>query len=64
MNNKEILGIGSLGTTVYAGKFQMRDVAVKRLLKSCIQLAKSEIAILMKAEHANIIRYYLYEEDE
>ena len=64
INNKEILGIGSLGTTVYAGRFQMRDVAVKRLLKNYIQLAKSEIAILMKAEHANIIRYYLYEEDE
>ena len=64
INNQDILGMGSLGTTVYSGKFQMREVAVKRLLKNYIQLAKSEIAILMRAEHANVVRYYLYEEDE
>ena len=64
VNTQEVLGLGSHGTVVFNGEFQGKNVAVKRFLKRYFEIAKSEINILMYAEHPNIIRYYFYEEDE
>ena len=61
---EEILGYGSSGTVVYAGIFQERQVAVKRVLKTHNVLATKEVEILLKSDHPNIIKYYFYQEDK
>jgi serine/threonine-protein kinase/endoribonuclease IRE1 len=61
----KVLGHGSLGTTVYEGRFRDRNVAVKRLLGHYTGFADVEISNLLKADaHPNIVRYFDMEEDE
>lgn len=62
---KEILGRGCEGTTVFKGKFDSRDVAVKRILPECFSFADREVELLRESdEHANVIRYFCTEEDK
>lgn len=51
--NRE-LGIGSNGTTVYAGTFDGRDVAVKRMLVQFYEIASHETRLLRESDdHPN-----------
>jgi hypothetical protein len=55
----EVLGYGSAGTIVFAGQWEGRDVAVKRMLKQFWELAERETSLLITAdEHENVIRYF------
>ncbi|XP_065065505.1 serine/threonine-protein kinase/endoribonuclease IRE1-like [Rhopilema esculentum] len=61
---KAILGRGCEGTVVYRGRFDHRDVAVKRILPECFSFADREVALLRESdEHPNVIRYFCMEED-
>ncbi len=58
----EVLGRGSHGTVVYAGKFGNRPVAVKRMLREFFELAEREIALLTRSDgHPNLVRYFAHE---
>lgn len=58
----EILGYGSSGTVVFRGKFQGRDVAVKRMLIDFCDVADREIQLLTESDNdPNVIRYYCSE---
>ena len=60
----EILGYGSGGTVVYSGLLDGRHVAVKRMLKQFVDLAKQEITALIDSdEHPNVVRCFAMEED-
>ncbi|KAF2108968.1 hypothetical protein BDV96DRAFT_555274 [Lophiotrema nucula] len=60
-----LLGNGSGGTFVFAGKWKDRDVAVKRMLPQYFGLAEQEIKLLQESDHHdNVIRYYDDEKDE
>ncbi|KAH7238057.1 hypothetical protein BKA59DRAFT_423108 [Fusarium tricinctum] len=55
----EQLGTGSNGTLVFAGKFDDRDVAVKRMLIQFYDIASQETKLLRESDdHPNVIRYY------
>lgn len=58
--NTEIqLGTGSNGTLVFAGRFDGRDVAVKRMLIQFYDIASQETRLLRESDdHPNVIRYY------
>ncbi|KAJ4291405.1 bifunctional endoribonuclease/protein kinase ire1 [Collariella sp. IMI 366227] len=64
MGNLEVnlnvqLGTGSNGTIVYAGKWDSRDVAVKRMLVQFNEIASRETDLLRESDdHPNVIRYY------
>lgn len=59
-----ILGYGSGGTIVYEGILDGRKVAVKRILKQFVDLAKQEIEALIDSdEHPNVVRCFAMEED-
>ncbi|KAK3608719.1 hypothetical protein CHS0354_038162 [Potamilus streckersoni] len=61
---EDILGHGCNGTIVFRGKFDKRDVAVKRLLKEYFSLAEQEVKLLRESDqHPNVIRYFWMEED-
>lgn len=61
MSNKK-LGFGSHGTVVFLGKFENREVAVKRMLSEYYELAEREILLLQESDyHGNIIRYFCKE---
>jgi len=61
---KALLGRGCEGTVVYRGRFDHRDVAVKRILPECFSFADREVALLRESdEHPNVIRYFCMEED-
>ncbi|EPY51006.1 IRE protein kinase Ire1 [Schizosaccharomyces cryophilus OY26] len=61
----EILGYGSHGTIVYRGKYEDRDVAVKRILLDFYELATREIQLLQKSDdHPNIVRYYCRQQSD
>lgn len=48
----------------FAGVFDGRDVAVKRLLPDCFSFADREVALLRESDfHSNVIRYYATESD-
>lgn len=49
----------------YRGKFENRDVAVKRLLPECFTVADREVCLLRESdEHKNVIRYFCMEQDK
>ncbi|TQN71541.1 Serine/threonine-protein kinase/endoribonuclease IRE1 [Colletotrichum shisoi] len=53
------LGTGSNGTLVFAGKFDGREVAVKRMLIQFYDIASQETKLLRESDdHPNVIRYY------
>jgi len=59
VNTEEQLGTGSNGTLVFAGKFDGRDVAVKRMLIHFYDIASQETRLLRESDdHPNVIRYY------
>ena len=62
---KEVLGYGSGGTVVYEGELDGRRVAVKKMLKQFVEMARQEIAALIDSdEHPNVVRCFAMEEDE
>ncbi|CAG5132283.1 unnamed protein product, partial [Candidula unifasciata] len=63
-NPQKKLGHGCEGTFVYSGRFDNRDVAVKRLLPECFSFADREVELLRESDqHPNVIRYFCTEED-
>lgn len=57
--SEDILGFGSHGTVVYRGRWEDREVAVKRMLNTFFDLASHEVRLLQESDfHANVIRYY------
>lgn len=63
-NPKEVLGHGARGTFVFRGRFDGRDVAVKRLLPECFHLLDREVQLLRESdEHPNVVRYFCTEKD-
>ncbi|KAI3550583.1 hypothetical protein CSPX01_01633 [Colletotrichum filicis] len=53
------LGTGSNGTLVFAGRFDGREVAVKRMLIQFYDIASQETKLLRESDdHPNVIRYY------
>ena len=60
----KILGKGCDGTVVYHGRFDKREIAVKRLLSEYIKIAEREVNLLRKSDnHRNVIRYFCTERD-
>ncbi|VDP08444.1 unnamed protein product [Heligmosomoides polygyrus] len=58
-NPLEILGRGCEGTVVYRGKFDGRDVAVKRVVSEFVRLVDREADLLRESDtHPNVIRYF------
>lgn len=61
-NPNDLLGKGCEGTFVFKGKFENRDVAVKRLLPECFTFADREVALLRESDtHENVVRYFCTE---
>ncbi|KAF2499218.1 kinase-like protein [Lophium mytilinum] len=61
----KVLGNGSGGTFVFGGKWNERDVAVKRMLPQYFGLAEQEVKLLQESDlHPNVIRYFDDEKDE
>ncbi|KAK1830410.1 hypothetical protein QBC39DRAFT_285261 [Podospora conica] len=59
VNTDQQLGTGSNGTVVFAGKWDGRDVAVKRMLVEFNEIASHETRLLRESDdHPNVIRYY------
>ena len=59
VNTNVQLGTGSNGTIVFAGKFDGREVAVKRMLIQFYDIASQETKLLRESDdHPNVIRYY------
>ncbi|VDM98837.1 unnamed protein product [Thelazia callipaeda] len=62
-NPYDRLGYGCEGTVVFRGKFDGREVAVKRVIAD-IQLADREVDLLRESDvHPNVIRYFCMECD-
>ncbi|XP_034044117.1 serine/threonine-protein kinase/endoribonuclease IRE1 [Thalassophryne amazonica] len=60
----EVLGHGTAGTFVFRGKFDGRNVAVKRILPECFEVAEREVQLLRESDtHPNVIRYFCTERD-
>jgi len=57
-----VLGTGSHGTVVLAGRLGRRRVAVKRMLRSLGEHAAREVRALVACDaHPNVLRFYLRE---
>ncbi|PIO53543.1 hypothetical protein TELCIR_25117, partial [Teladorsagia circumcincta] len=53
-NPSEVLGRGCEGTVVYRGKFDGRDVAVKRVVSEFVRLVDREADLLRESDtHPN-----------
>uniref|UniRef100_A0A671UFY3 Serine/threonine-protein kinase/endoribonuclease IRE1 n=1 Tax=Sparus aurata TaxID=8175 RepID=A0A671UFY3_SPAAU len=60
----EVLGHGTAGTFVFRGQFDGRNVAVKRILPECFEVAEREVQLLRASDtHPNVIRYFCTERD-
>ncbi|XP_054849076.1 serine/threonine-protein kinase/endoribonuclease IRE2 isoform X2 [Eublepharis macularius] len=61
---KDVVGHGAGGTCVFRGRFEGRQVAVKRLLPECVHLVDREVQLLCESdEHPNVVRYFCTEKD-
>eukprot|EP00117_Sycon_ciliatum_P026644 scpid20203/ scgid21828/ Serine/threonine-protein kinase/endoribonuclease IRE1; Endoplasmic reticulum-to-nucleus signaling 1; Inositol-requiring protein 1; Ire1-alpha; Serine/threonine-protein kinase; Endoribonuclease len=63
----DLIGRGSEGTRVFRGKFENREVAVKRVLRESYQLVTKEVELLRDGhadDHVNVIRYYCTEAND
>lgn len=59
-----ILGRGCEGTVVYKGRFDGREVAVKRVVSDFFNLADREVHLLRESDtHPHVIRYFCMEAD-
>lgn len=59
VNTDQQLGTGSNGTVVFAGTFDGRPVAVKRMLIQFNEIATQETRLLRESDdHPNVIRYF------
>ncbi|KAH8904909.1 hypothetical protein BR93DRAFT_757482 [Coniochaeta sp. PMI_546] len=59
VNTDQQLGTGSNGTVVFAGKWDGRDVAIKRMLIQFNEIASQETKLLRESDdHPNVIRYF------
>ncbi|KAK3940909.1 hypothetical protein QBC46DRAFT_353738 [Diplogelasinospora grovesii] len=59
VNMDQQLGTGSNGTVVFAGKWDGRAVAVKRMLVQFNEIASQETKLLRESDdHPNVIRYF------
>ncbi len=48
----------------FRGRFDNRDVAVKRVLAACFSIADREVDLLRESdEHPNVVRYFCMEQD-
>ncbi|NXJ94681.1 ERN1 endoribonuclease, partial [Corythaixoides concolor] len=64
-NPKDVLGHGAGGTFVFRGRFEGRNVAVKRLLPECFHLVDREVQLLRESdEHPHVVRYFCTEKDK
>ncbi len=60
----EILGQGSEGTCVFAGRFDARPCAVKRVVRSSFIYAEREVALLrVSGQNPHVVRYFCTERD-
>uniref|UniRef100_A0A7N6BUH3 Serine/threonine-protein kinase/endoribonuclease IRE1 n=1 Tax=Anabas testudineus TaxID=64144 RepID=A0A7N6BUH3_ANATE len=58
------LTISHSGTFVFRGEFDGRNVAVKRILPECVEVAEREVQLLRESDtHPNVIRYFCTERD-
>jgi len=65
IDQDKLLGNGSGGTFVFEGKWNEREVAVKRMLPQYFGLAEQEVKLLQESDlHPNVIRYFDDEKDE
>ncbi|THW93358.1 kinase-like protein [Aureobasidium pullulans] len=65
IDTDKIIGHGSAGTCVFEGKFEGRDVAVKRMLSQYYELASQEVGFLQQSDHdKNVIRYFCQQKDQ
>ncbi|CAO3682001.1 unnamed protein product [Rhizopus microsporus] len=63
--SETVLGYGSHGTVVYKGRFDGRDVAVKRLLVDFYDVALKEVQLLQESDdHPNVVRYFYKEQSD
>ncbi|XP_034276596.1 serine/threonine-protein kinase/endoribonuclease IRE2 [Pantherophis guttatus] len=61
---QEVLGRGAGGTFVFRGRFDGRNVAVKRLLPESVRLVDREVRLLRESDtHPNVVRYFCTEAD-
>ena len=63
--SKKILGYGSHGTIVYQGTYQLRPVAIKRIVPDFYMLAEREVQLLRESDHhPNVVRYLALEKED
>ncbi|CAD6191734.1 unnamed protein product [Caenorhabditis auriculariae] len=63
-NPTEVLGRGCEGTVVYRGKFDGREVAVKRVVSEFVRFVDREADLLRESDtHPHVIRYFCMEAD-
>ncbi|VDK44663.1 unnamed protein product [Anisakis simplex] len=61
---QSILGRGCEGTIVYRGRFDGREVAVKRVMIDFVRLVDREVDLLRESDaHSHVIRYFCMESD-
>ncbi|RKF56761.1 Serine/threonine-protein kinase/endoribonuclease IRE1 [Golovinomyces cichoracearum] len=59
VSTDKLIGTGSNGTMVFKGKFDGREVAVKRMLIQFYDIAFQETKLLRESDdHPNVIRYF------
>lgn len=62
-DENDILGRGCEGTVVFSGHFDGKEVAVKRLLLTNLQLVERELEALLHFSHPRILQLYHVEKE-
>ena len=59
-DEENVIGTGHAGTVVYRGKFESRDVAVKRLIRGhCETEMWNEVSLLVDSDsHESVVKYF------